>query len=275
MAYTRTEIRAALRKKVDAGNPLVVSELGSGLAARVADAAGTDLIVLSSYGLYRADGAAACGAELAYVDTNTVAKEQGERILDHIKKTPVLAGIGVGDPFRDVDRFVDEMLAYGYSGVTNSPTTCQWEGHFSNTGQVFELVGFPEEVRFLKRSSERGIFTLARCYLENQARAVAEAGLDVIVIELGATDGGMLPATSGLSQENAIEQLRKLCELIRHESPESFVLFHGGPFADPETVRTCIRLSGVDGVFGGSLIERIPVERAIYDTIRSLAEPVR
>lgn len=274
MQYTRKTILEQLQKKRTEKKPIVIAELGSGLAARVADHAGADAIVLSSRGLYRADGAAACGCELAYVDTNTVSQEQTKKILDHVKRTPVLIGIGVGDPYRDVDRFVDKMLDYGVSGVTNAPSTCQWENHFEGTGLVYETLCFPEEVRFLERCAKRGIFTLGSCFLPNQAEAMAGAGVDVISIEIGATDGGLLPSATGIALEAATEQVQNMAKIIRAGNPEAFVLFHGGPFAEPETIRYCLKNADVDGFYGGSAIERIPVEKAIFDTIERIAAPV-
>ena len=43
---------------------------------------------------------------------------------------------------------------------------------------------------------------------------------------------------------------------------------HGGPFEDPESVRTVFERTDVVGYLGASSIERLPVERAVSGVVR-------
>ena len=48
-----------------------------------------------------------------------------------------------------------------------------------------------------------------------------------------------------------------------------FVVAHGGPFEDPESVQRAYDSTDVDGYLGASSIERLPVERALAQTVES------
>ena len=266
MRFSREEIIEKLNKKRQAGNPVIAASLGTGLLAKVADAAGVDLIILSSRGQYRANGVAACGAELAYVNSNDATWEAGINIIDKVKHTPVIGGVGVADPYRDMNQFVDELLTYGFSGVVNEPSTAGWEGHFTSD-TAYNALGFPEEVKFMAACRQRNIFTMGICSSARQAQAMTGAGADVVCIDLGTTIGGMQPMSAVETKEQAIKRVGRIFNEIKKENMSCTVLFHGGPFPEPEDIRWVLENTGVHGVLAGSAIERIPVERAVTDCI--------
>lgn len=269
MRYTREEIKKALNEKVEQNKPVIAANIGYGLSAKVADRTGVDLILIYSGGLYRADGAAACGAELAYMNCNDATWNAGVRIIDKIENTPVIGGVGVADPYRDIQRFVDELLDYGFSGVMNAPSTAGWEGNF-NAKTAFDLLGYPAEIKFIEACSKRDIFTFANCALPSQGKAMGAAGADVICIDLGATIGGMLPFEGTETKEAAAERVTVIYDEIKRENGKAIAVFHGGPFAEPEDIKWGLGEMGVQGYAGGSAIERIPVERAIAGVISEL-----
>jgi predicted TIM-barrel enzyme len=52
-------------------------------------------------------------------------------------------------------------------------------------------------------------------------------------------------------------------------NPDVIVLCHGGPIAEPKDAQEIIdRVPGVVGFVGASSMERLPVERAITQTVR-------
>jgi predicted TIM-barrel enzyme len=48
-----------------------------------------------------------------------------------------------------------------------------------------------------------------------------------------------------------------------------WVVAHGGPFDEPGNVQTVYDRVDVDGFLGASSVERLPVERAITETVRA------
>ena len=56
-------------------------------------------------------------------------------------------------------------------------------------------------------------------------------------------------------------------DIAMRENPDVFVVTHGGPFEDPESVRQVFENTDVHGFIGASSIERIPVERAVTEVV--------
>ncbi|MFC9419946.1 phosphoenolpyruvate hydrolase family protein, partial [Bacillus mobilis] len=51
--------------------------------------------------------------------------------------------------------------------------------------------------------------------------------------------------------------------------PDVWVVAHGGPFDEPENVQAVYDRVDVDGFLGASSIERLPVEKAITETVEA------
>ncbi|MDT5027091.1 MAG: hypothetical protein QOE61_3517 [Micromonosporaceae bacterium] len=66
-------------------------------------------------------------------------------VLPIVRHTPVLAGVNGTDPFRLMNRFLDELTALGFAGVQNFPTVGLIDGVFrqnlEETGMGFATVG--------------------------------------------------------------------------------------------------------------------------------------
>jgi predicted TIM-barrel enzyme len=57
-------------------------------------------------------------------------------------------------------------------------------------------------------------------------------------------------------------------DAARAVNPDVLVLCHGGPIAEPADAQVILdRVPGVVGFLGASSTERLPVERAIADTV--------
>ena len=56
---------------------------------------------------------------MPYGDANGIVMEMAGEVLPVVKRTPVLAGVCATDPFRIMDRFLDELRDAGFSGVQN------------------------------------------------------------------------------------------------------------------------------------------------------------
>jgi len=125
------------------GRPVVGGGAGTGLSAKAAEAGGIDLLIIYNSGRYRMAGRGSLAGLLPYGDANAIVVEMANEVLPVVKHTPVLAGVCGTDPFRLMDRFLDELVRIGFTGVQNFPTVGLYDGLFrqnlEETGMGFDL----------------------------------------------------------------------------------------------------------------------------------------
>src|SRR6476469_5885966 len=109
MAFTRVQILDRLRREVEQGRPIVGGGAGTGISAKFEETGGIDLIVIYNSGRYRMAGRGSLAGLMPYGDANAVVMEMAGEVLPVVKNTPVVAGICASDPFRLMDRFLDEV----------------------------------------------------------------------------------------------------------------------------------------------------------------------
>jgi predicted TIM-barrel enzyme len=265
--FTRKEILERLRAKIEAKKPIIIGGAGIGLVAKIADQAKIDLIMGYNTGPFRMDGHGSLSGYLAYGDSNGMTLALGEHLLKVIKDTPLIGGIGAADPYRDIDRLIDIMMDMGFSGITNVPTTGLYDGIFRKQIDSTHL-GYPEEVELVRKCNKKDVFTAVYAFNEEEAKAMADAGADLIGAHVGLTLGGTIGAGYALALEEACEKTQKMLEAARSVNPDIIVVCHGGPFDEPENVQYCFNHTDVNGFIGASSIERLPVEKAIANCIK-------
>jgi predicted TIM-barrel enzyme len=268
MAFTRREILERLQGVRERGEPVVMGGAGIGLVAKAADRAGIDVLMAYNTGPFRMDGHGSLAGYLAYGDANAITLELAARILPVVRDTPVVAGIGAADPYRQAEAMIDSVLRAGFSGVTNVPTAGLYDGQFRRHIEATGL-GYAEEVELIRRCRERDVFTVAYAFTPDEAAAMAEAGADVVGAHVGLTSGGHIGATDTLSLPDACAATRDLARAARSARADVLVVAHGGPFEDSASVAAVFESGEVDGYLGASSIERLPVERAIDETVRA------
>lgn len=268
---SRSEILSRLRAKVSAAQPILLGGAGTGLVAKVLDRAGTDVIMGYNTGPFRMDGHGSLAGYLAYGDANKITMDLAARILPVVKRAPVVAGIGAADPYRDSVALISTMLALGYAGITNVPTAGLYDGNFRRQIDSTNL-GYPREVELIAACRERDVFSVAYAFSPQEAAQMAAAGADVIGAHVGLTVGGMVGSTSALDLQRACETTQDMVEAARSSRPDVLVVAHGGPFEDVESVRQAYELTDIDGYLGASTIERLPVERALTQTVHEFTE---
>ena len=266
--FARAEILERLRAVRARGEPLVLGGAGTGLVAKAADRAGIDVLMAYNTGPFRMDGQGSLAGYLAYGDANEITLELGRRLLPVVEDTPVVGGIGAADPYRDVERLLDEYLAVGFSGITNVPTAGLYSGDFRRHIDATGL-GYPREIDLIRLCRERDVFTVAYAFTPEEASAMAEAGADVVGAHVGLTSGGLIGAEETLSLDEACAATERMRDAAVSTRDDVLIVGHGGPFEDPDSVRALFERVPVDGYLGASSIERIPVERAVAGVVRA------
>ncbi|MGA4987560.1 phosphoenolpyruvate hydrolase family protein [Nonomuraea bangladeshensis] len=265
----RQDVLARLRATVAAGRPVIGAGAGTGLSAKCAEAGGVDLIIIYNSGRYRMAGRGSLAGLLPYGDANQIVVEMAAEVLPVVRDTPVLAGVCGTDPFRVMPYFLDQLKAMGFAGVQNFPTVGLYDGTFrqnlEETGMGFDL-----EVELIRLARERDLVTAPYVFDEEQARAMTEAGADVLVPHVGLTTKGSIGAGTALSLDEAAERVQAMRDAAVAVRPDVLVLCHGGPIAEPEdAAHVLARTEGVAGFFGASSVERLPTERAITEQVRA------
>ncbi|MFY9119231.1 MAG: phosphoenolpyruvate hydrolase family protein [Syntrophomonadaceae bacterium] len=260
--YKRGEIITRLRNQVKDNRALLMFGAGIGLTAKCADLGGADLVAVYSTAIFRMMGLPTLLAWMPYEDCNVCVKEMAQEIIPVVKTAPCIAGIGAHNPAINLERLMDEMMAVGFSGITNEPF-CGLYGEYFSKQLEAAGIGFPREVELIRTAHQKDIFTVAWAFDAEEARIMAEAGADVIGAIVGVTSGGLTGAKEVMTLEKATEEVQKICLAARSVNPEVFVLTHGGPFADVPTAQYSVAHSDADGYAAGSSGERMPTEQAV------------
>ncbi|HEY0791369.1 MAG TPA: phosphoenolpyruvate hydrolase family protein [Chthoniobacterales bacterium] len=272
MAISRDEILKRLRAKVDRGEPIIGGGAGTGISAKCEEAGGIDLIVIYNTGRYRMAGRVSVTGLFAYGDANAIVMEMAGEVLPVVRHTPVLAGVNATDPFRLMPYFLKQVKEMGFSGVQNFPTVGLFDGKMRANMEATGL-GYDKEVEMIRLAHGMDLLTTPYVFNEDEAQAMAEAGADLVVAHVGLTTGGTIGAAVALHLDEAIDITLRIAEAARKVRPDILVICHGGPFDEPETVGGALaRMPGINGFYGATSMERLPVERGITEQVRKFTQ---
>lgn len=266
--YTRQEVLGRLQGQRALKKPLLMFGAGIGLTAKCAELGGADLIAVYSTAIYRMMGQHTLMAFLPYANANAHVARMAVEILPAVRETPCIVGIGAHDPSLDQERFLEDMLTLGFSGVTNEPFAGIYGPAFAAQLESAGL-GFSREVDLIALAHGKGIFTFGWAFSPEEARRMAAAGADVVGALVGVTAGGLTGAGEALTLEEAAEKVRQMVQAAKEVNPEVLVFTHGGPFKDPESAEYSLLHTGAVGYASGSSGERMPTERAVVEVTRS------
>jgi predicted TIM-barrel enzyme len=259
---------ARLRRTLDGGGVIMGAGAGTGLSAKCAEAGGADLIIIYNSGRYRMAGRGSLAGCMPYGDANAIVMEMAGEVLPIVRETPVLAGVCGTDPFRLMPVFLEEVKRVGFAGVQNFPTVGLCDGQFRQNLEETGM-GFGLEVDMIRVAHGAGLLTTPYVFNEDQARAMAEAGADVVVAHMGLTTKGAVGATTALTLEESAERVQAIRDAAVAVKPDIIVLCHGGPIAEPEDAAYILsHTTGVAGFFGASSMERLPTEVAITENMK-------
>jgi predicted TIM-barrel enzyme len=265
---TRDEALARLRAQVEAGRPIIGAGAGTGLSAKCAEAGGGDLIIIYNSGRYRMAGRGSLAGLMPYGDANAIVVEMAAEVLPIVRSTPVLAGVCGTDPFRLMPVFLRQLQELGFTGVQNFPTVGLVDGVFRQNLEETGM-GFHLEVEMVAAAHELGLLTCPYVFDEAQARAMAEAGADVLVPHMGLTTKGSIGAHTARTLDECVDLIQAMRDAAVAVRPDVLVLCHGGPIAEPEDAAHVLeRTDGVVGFFGASSMERLPTEVAMTENMR-------
>lgn len=260
----REEILLRLRNSIKIGKPILAAGCSCGLIAKAAELGGADLIIVYSTGKSRLMGLPTSRIG----DSNAITLDMCDELLNVIQDTPVIGGVEATDPTRmDLEKLLGRFLEAGYSGIINFPTI----GIFDRYRKLREQVGFgfDREVEMIRLARRQGVFTIAYVFSPEDSEKMAEEGVDCVVGHVGPTTGGLVGFKYEDSKEFAVSVLRRILQAAKATNPNIILLAHGGPFATPEDTRYLYENTESVGFVGASSIERIPIEKAVKETVKA------
>jgi predicted TIM-barrel enzyme len=272
MAFTRDQILKRLHNQIDAGNPIIGTGAGTGISAKFAEAGGTDLIIIYNSGRYRMAGRSSLAGLLAFGDANAIVMDMAGEVLPVVKDTPVLAGVNATDPFRLMPVFLKQVKEAGFSGVQNFPTVGIIDGVFRENLEGTDL-GYDKEIEMIRTAHEMDLFTSPYAFDVEEAKAMVNAGADLIVCHMGLTTAGSIGATAAMTLDEAVDTVMTMADAVWSIKDDALVICHGGPFDEPENVgKALAKMPGIAGFYGASSAERLPTERAITAQVKAFKD---
>ncbi|MBX2805460.1 MAG: phosphoenolpyruvate hydrolase family protein [Hyphomicrobiales bacterium] len=267
--FKRSEVVAKFQAMKARGEPIIGGGAGTGLSAKCEEAGGIDLIVIYNSGRYRMAGRGSLAGLMPYGDANAIVMDMAGEVLPVVKKTPVLAGVCASDPFRLMDKFLDEVKAAGFSGVQNFPTVGLIDGNFratlEDTGMSYSL-----EVDMIAAAHRKDLLTTPYVFSASDAEAMAKAGADIVVCHLGLTTGGAIGTQIAVPLPDCPALVDEWSAAALAVNPEIIALVHGGPVAMPDDADFVLKnTKHCHGFYGASSMERLPVEVALTEQTRT------
>lgn len=262
--FDRETIVNRLRAERAAGRAIYDALCGSGITAKMAARGGADFVTTHSLAYFRMQGLSSMAGYLPICDANALTLELGERaLINVVDECPVIAGLLCVDPTRDMSRFLVRIADAGFDGVMNCPTVSLIDGKFRSDLEETEM-GFAHEVEVLAEASRIGLYTKAFCTSVDEALAMAEAGIDNIIVHFGNSSGGTIGSQTVMGEDDAVARATRVIDSLEAEYSDLIVTSHGGAI---ETAQDFVRFweaePRLDGYVGGSSAERFPIEESV------------
>jgi predicted TIM-barrel enzyme len=268
-AIKRADLLAKFNDMVARRQPIIGGGAGTGLSAKCEEAGGIDLIVIYNSGRYRMAGRASSAGLMAYGNANAIVKEMAAEILPVVKRTPVLAGVNGTDPFIIMPVFLRELKELGFSGVQNFPTVGIIDGTFRVSLEETGIT-YASEVDMIRQAHELDLLTTPYVFSADEAVEMTKAGADLIVPHMGVTTGGTIGAATAKTLDQSVALIDEWAEAARRVRKDVIVIAHGGPISSPDDARHVLERSRhCNGFYGASSMERLPVETAMTDHVRT------
>ena len=267
--HNRAAIVERLRAEIRGGRPIYDALCGSGITAKMAARGGADMVTTHCLAYFRMQGMSSMAGYLPICDANALTLELGERALVNVvRDCPLVAGLLCVDPTRDMARFLETIAAAGYDGVMNCPTVALIDGNFRSDLEETGM-GFAREVEVLGQASRMGLFTKAFCTSPEEALAMAEAGVDNIIVHFGNSSGGTIGSKTVLGEDAARKRAGLLLDALLAKFPDRIVTCHGGAIETPADFARFLKTEPrLHGYVGGSSAERFPIEASVVQAAR-------
>jgi predicted TIM-barrel enzyme len=270
MKFDRDSIVGRLRADKAAGRAIYDALCGSGITAKMAAQAGASMVTTHCLAWFRMQGLSSMAGYLPICDANGLTLELGERALRGVvRDCPLVAGLLCVDPTREMEALLGKVRAAGFDGVMNCPTVALIDGTFRSALEETGL-GFAREVDALARAARMGLFTKAFCTTAAEALAMAEAGVDNIIVHFGNSSGGTIGSKTVIGHDAARARAAVILDALADRHSHLIFTCHGGAIETAAHVERFLAAEPrMHGYVGGSSAERFPIESSVAAATRA------
>jgi predicted TIM-barrel enzyme len=134
-------------------------------------------------------------------------------------------------------------------------------------------MGYGLEVDMIKQAHDMGLLTTPYAFNDDEAKAMAKAGADILIPHMGLTTKGSIGAHTAMTLEEAAKRVQAMHDAAKKVNKKILVLCHGGPISEPADAQYILdHTEGVVGFYGASSVERLPTEVAITNCVKKFKE---
>ncbi len=253
---------------------LIGAAIGSGSTALAAERGGADFLLAINAGRLRNMGAPSIACMLPIFDAGPLTETFARQELLALCRIPVLLGVNVWEATCEPSEIAARVKEAGFAGAVNFPSCIYYSRPMQ---QILSRGrrGIEQEVAVLRAVQDVGLTTMFYCVTRTQARLGADAGLDMICLNLGWNVGGALGHRARTTIDEVAITVREIGRFIKRIHPDVRFMLEGGPIATAEDLARVSALAPIDGYVGGSTIERMPLEVSVADQIVSFRDASR
>jgi two-component system, NtrC family, response regulator AtoC len=263
----------ALRERIRSRQPVVGAAVGSGMTAMAAEEGGADLLMVLNAGYFRLQGCGSMAALMPYADANRLTWEIAtHHILPRLRGTPVFLGTCAQDPGLILHDHLERVRQFGLAGVTNFPSVGFIDGRYREALEEAGL-GYAREVALVSAARRAGLLSIAFCFTPEEARAMAEAGADILNIDLGFAEWRDLGSDAHQEAlDRAVVHVSRILDAVEPVRPRPLPVVYGGPVLLPRDSALVYQRTGALGYIGGSTVERFPAAPLIRQTVQEFRQ---
>lgn len=255
--------RDPVRTAASAPQALLAAAAGDKVTAGRLAAAGVDVVIAYHSSPLRLRGLPSVSGLLPWCNANDVTLRVLPEVIAAMPGRPVFATVCANDELHPAALMLAEAARLGAHGVLNAPTVGLLSGPVRRALEDAGL-GFQREIQLMTMAGACGLRAWGYVRTPGQAKAMARAGAEAVVVHLGITRSG--PATS-----RAAHLLATAAAAAFAVNPGIRVLAHGGPLATPAAFTAMCGGSPLPGglrygFFGASAFE---LAADVSQTVRS------
>ncbi len=247
----------------------MISSAGSGLVARLLEAAGADCINTFSGARLRANGMGTMSMMWPILDSNRQTMDYTrEDIMPALRGNAfVCACLNANDPLKDMRMVLDDCRRMGVNSVSNIGPSISYVDKDSEIFKVMSSAGvtLQNEIDMLRLAREEmNMVSIGLAFTKEDSLAVVEgARPHLFCYHAGTTKGGLRGYDRGLTIEETAEQTEDVYEAVRKIDPDVMLVAHGAAMENPADAQYMLDHTSGHGFWTGSSTERLPIERAV------------
>ena len=274
---SREEILRKLQAKVDRDLPIFIASAGNGLVAQLLEKAGADCINTFSGARLRANGMGTMSMLWPILDSNRQTIDYTEQdIMPALKGDAfVCACVNANDPLRDMVSLINRFKGMGVFCISNIGPSISYVDKDSHIYKVLTKSGitFDHEIELLRVAKDMGMVTIALAFDEEDSCAIVDrAKPDIFCYHAGTTKGGLKGYDSGETIAETAARTEEVNQVVRKLHSKVILIAHGAAMETPADAQYMLDHTSCHGIWTGSSTERIPIERAVYETAKQFAE---